>query len=49
MTVELTENLSKRNIPIISGMAKGIDGYSHTVALHNDNYIPPERLAVALY
>ena len=38
ITVELTENLSKRNIPIISGMAKGIDGYSHTVALHNDNY-----------
>ena len=38
ITVELTENLSKRNIPIISGMAKGIDWYSHTVALHNDNY-----------
>ena len=38
ITVELTENLSKRNIPIISGMAKGMDGYSHTVALHNDNY-----------
>lgn len=38
ITVELAENLSKRNIPIISGMAKGIDGYSHTVALHNDNY-----------
>ena len=26
ITVELAETLSKRNIPIISGMANGIDG-----------------------
>lgn len=38
ITVELAERLSYKNIPIISGMAKGIDGYSHTVALHNNNY-----------
>lgn len=38
ITIELAEALSKQNIPIISGMAKGIDGYAHTVALHNNNY-----------
>lgn len=38
ITVELSKALSFENIPIISGMAKGIDGYSHTVALHNNNY-----------
>lgn len=38
ITIELTEALSAKKIPIISGMAKGIDGYSHTVALHNNNY-----------
>ena len=38
LTVELTEALSSLNIPIISGMAKGIDGYAHTVALNNNNY-----------
>ncbi|MGL6106664.1 DNA-processing protein DprA [Romboutsia sp.] len=38
ITVELAEALSSKKIPIISGMAKGIDSYAHTVALHNDNY-----------
>lgn len=38
ITVELAEVLSNQNIPIISGMAKGIDGYAHTVSLHNNNY-----------
>lgn len=36
--VELAEVLSLKNIPIISGMAKGIDSYAHTVALYNNNY-----------
>lgn len=38
ITIELAENLSSKQIPIISGMAKGIDSYAHTVALHNNNY-----------
>lgn len=38
ITVELAEGLSKLKIPIISGMAKGIDGYAHTVALNSNNY-----------
>lgn len=38
VTVELAEALSSYNIPIISGMAKGIDSYAHTVALNNKNY-----------
>lgn len=38
ITIELSTELSNQNIPIISGMAKGIDGYSHTVALYNNNY-----------
>ena len=38
ITVELAEELSKYNIPIISGMAKGIDSYAHTIALRNNNY-----------
>ena len=38
VTVELAESLSANKIPIISGMAKGIDSYAHTVALNNDNY-----------
>lgn len=27
-----------KNIPIINGMAKGIDSYSKSIALHNHNY-----------
>lgn len=38
VTIELATELSKNNIPIISGLAKGIDGYSHTVAIKNDSY-----------
>lgn len=38
VTIDLAEALSLRKIPIISGMAKGIDSYAHTVALKNDNY-----------
>lgn len=38
VTVELATELSKNNVPVISGLAKGIDGYSHTVAIKNDSY-----------
>lgn len=38
VTIELATELSKSNIPIISGLAKGIDGYSHTVAIKNNSY-----------
>jgi DNA protecting protein DprA len=38
VTIELATELSKTNIPIISGLAKGIDGYSHTVAIKNNSY-----------
>ncbi|KZL89734.1 DNA-processing protein DprA [Clostridium magnum] len=33
VTVEAAEFLAKNNIPVISGMAKGIDSYAHTVCL----------------
>ena len=38
VTVELAEALSLKKIPIISGMAKGIDSYAHTIAINNNNY-----------
>lgn len=38
ITIELATALSEENIPIVSGMAKGIYSYAHTVALHNNNY-----------
>lgn len=38
VTVELAEALSLRKIPVISGMAKGIDSYAHTIAINNNNY-----------
>ena len=38
VTVELVEKLSLMKIPIISGMAKGIDGYAHSTAVNNNNY-----------
>lgn len=38
VTIELATELSKNNIPIISGLAKGIDGYSHTIAIKNNSY-----------
>ncbi len=34
----LKEALSLRKIPVISGMAKGIDSYAHTIAINNNNY-----------
>ena len=38
VTVELAEVLSLKKIPIISGMAKGIDSYAHTIAINSNNY-----------
>lgn len=38
VTIELCAELSKNNITIISGLAKGIDGYAHTVAIKNNSY-----------
>lgn len=38
VTVELVEKLSLTKIPIMSGMAKGIYGYAHTIAVNNNNY-----------
>ena len=34
----MAEALSYYKIPIISGMAKGIDSYAHTIALNKNNY-----------
>ncbi|WP_298846845.1 DNA-processing protein DprA [Clostridium sp.] len=38
LTVEAGEFLAQSNIPVISGMAKGIDGYAHTACLKSDGY-----------
>lgn len=35
---EAVELLCKYNIPIISGMAKGIDGYAHTACINSGGY-----------
>lgn len=37
-TVQLAIDLSDRNIPVISGMAKGIDSYAHTACLKAGGY-----------
>lgn len=37
-TTTLAHNLSRQNIAIISGMAKGIDGYAHTAAIKAAGY-----------
>lgn len=37
-TIELTYGLTKQCIPVISGMAKGIDSYAHTVCLKAGGY-----------
>jgi len=37
-TIETATYLSERGIPVISGMAKGIDGYAHTAALKAGGY-----------
>lgn len=36
--IESAEFLSKHNIPVISGMAKGIDSYAHTACLNSGGY-----------
>lgn len=38
ITVEAVEFLSKNNIPVISGMAKGVDSYAHTACLNSGGY-----------
>lgn len=38
VTLEAAEFLALNNIPVISGMAKGIDGYSHTACLKAGGY-----------
>lgn len=38
VTFDVATEISKNNIPIVSGLAKGIDGYSHTIALKNNCY-----------
>ena len=38
VTVEAGEFLAQNHIPIISGMAKGIDGYAHTACLKAGGY-----------
>lgn len=38
VAIGAAEYLAKNNIPVISGMAKGIDGYSHTACLRSGGY-----------
>lgn len=38
IAIELSNAVSQRGYPIISGMAKGIDGYAHTAAIKNNGY-----------
>lgn len=38
VVVEAAEYLAKNNIGVISGMAKGIDGYAHTACLNAEGY-----------
>lgn len=38
VTIDIATEIAKNNIPIVSGLAKGIDGYSHTIALKNNCY-----------
>jgi predicted Rossmann fold nucleotide-binding protein DprA/Smf involved in DNA uptake len=38
LTVEVGEFLAQNHIPIISGMAKGIDGYAHTACIKAGGY-----------
>jgi len=38
LTVDAGEFLAQNNVPIISGMAKGIDGFAHTACLKADGY-----------
>uniref|UniRef100_UPI001A9A4403 DNA-processing protein DprA n=1 Tax=Desulfitibacter alkalitolerans TaxID=264641 RepID=UPI001A9A4403 len=38
VTQEAAAFLAKQDIPVISGMAKGIDGYAHTACLKEGGY-----------
>lgn len=38
VAIEAAEYLAHNNIPVISGMAKGIDGYAHTACLKSGGY-----------
>jgi DNA processing protein len=38
VTVEAAEYLAQNKIPVISGMAKGIDSYAHTACLNKQGY-----------
>ncbi|MBV1819367.1 DNA-processing protein DprA [Clostridium cochlearium] len=38
IAIESASYLAKQGIPVISGMAKGIDGYAHTACLKNRGY-----------
>lgn len=38
VAVETADFLARHHIPVISGMAKGIDGYAHTACLKADGY-----------
>lgn len=37
-TIQLATQLAHNHIPIISGMAKGVDSHAHTAALHTGGY-----------
>ncbi|MGL5676625.1 MAG: DNA-processing protein DprA [Cellulosilyticaceae bacterium] len=37
-TIQLVTSLAQNHIPIISGMAKGIDSHAHTAVLHANGY-----------
>lgn len=38
VTIEAARFLAENNIPVISGMAKGIDSYAHTACIKSDGY-----------
>lgn len=38
LTIDIASSLAKNNIPVISGMAKGIDGYAHTACLKEGGF-----------
>lgn len=38
ITQQIAAEISNKNVAIISGMAKGIDGYAHTTAIKNGGY-----------
>ncbi len=38
ITLDVGDFLAKENIPVVSGMAKGIDGYAHTACIKSGGY-----------